>query len=260
MPQLVPTLLQEGISPAAQRQLDAKCSPKPLLPGSVVTPSPRCRHLALYCGSQWGRTCLPVFPLVHLSLAEETLAFAVKVSMCPPSVQILGWGNHLCGWQKVVSVIQSQILPWALHHAALLNMCGLGRSVLPKMPCFLFYFNIDLVSNAPLSSACREFPAEASSRCAGTSESRACPCAPSHTPSRWDAPWLLGITQASWRQHMPFSLTDLSGSIFRGGGKREERERKKPPKSGERCLQTLSEASCDSFPAFSFPGLKDALR
>ena len=163
--------------------------------------------------------------------------------------------------QKAVRVIQSQILTWALHHAALLNMCRSRFPVLPNMSCFVFYLNIDLVSNTPFRCVCMDFPAEASSRCVGTCESRTCPWAPSSIPSG-GGPRLLGTTQAPWIQHVPFLLTCLFGCVFRGEGKREEREKKqeKPPKSAERCLQALSEASCDSFPVMYSPGLKDALR
>lgn len=92
----------------------------------------------------------------------------------------------------------------------------------PKMSCFLFYFNRGLVSNPLLSCACRELPAEASSRCVETFESRTCPWAPPHTPLLWG--WT-STTKGPWRQLMPVSLACLYETTLRWEGKREESEK-----------------------------------
>lgn len=87
--------------PCSSERSGCPMSPKATSAGVCDDPLAPMQTLGTCCGSQWGRTCLPAFPPGYLSLTEEILSFTVKVRMCPSSLQILGWGNQLCGWQAL---------------------------------------------------------------------------------------------------------------------------------------------------------------
>lgn len=54
--------------------------------------------LAPYCGKLVGKNLSACFSS-WTSKSNWADSFAVKVRICPPSLQILGRGNRLCGWQ-----------------------------------------------------------------------------------------------------------------------------------------------------------------
>lgn len=159
--------------------------------------------------------------------------------------------------------VQSQILPWVciMPHSYCLQSQAL---CFPKMSCFLFYFSRGLVSNPLLSCACRELPAEASSRCVETSESRTwglVPELPLTHHSSGDGPQVLGITKDPWRQLIPVILTYLYESTLRWEGKTEEREKSERSLQIQRPMSTncLKHHVICSLTFFS-PSLKDTLR
>lgn len=149
---------------------------------------------------------------------------------------------------RTVSVIQSQILPWVciLLHPYCLQSPAL---CFPKMSCFLLYFNRGLVSNPLLSYACREFPAEASSRCVETFESRTCPWAPLAHHCSGDGPRLWApqsIPQDSSCQF--YSLVFIK--VHWGERVREKREKSERSLQSQRAMSTncLKHHSLTFFP------------
>lgn len=157
------------------------------------------------CRGLWS----PLFPYRHLTLLgwvsgvePVCLHFLLGISAClrrhPALLWRLGYVLLSCKilaeeiscvggkprGHRIVSVVQSQTLPWVciMLHSYCLQSQAL---CFPKMSYFLFYFSRGLASNPLLSCACRELPAEASSRCVETSESRTCPWAPPHTQPLW---------------------------------------------------------------------------